>query len=430
MSREYVQENGQQNNERDSDLKIKYYEVLKETAFFNVDEKNKVGVPIRGKSGKKWTVNKGKYVKSFGDVRTLRTQDGKHKFLILVNGAGILNDNVALYNDEVDDCGCDGNPIATPTDLQKLNGSKQLDELNEINNVTNQNEKVMKNENVIENAKEKKTDKNGLIGFLIGAAIGGGIMWFSTKDKKKTIIGAVVGALLGMIFGYLIGRRGTKKIETVEDTEAIEIKNNDDVEKSTSIDAKEETSNKKQTQEKGSGEDFYKIGDEYTFTLPQNFSVMSYNEGTMFVSKDKNNKKVILNKGQEISGKVVEIKNPNIFIFDPIEHNAVKIQSKKPLPYIKLKGTANSYIPLSAITEDSIITKENAEDYLSGVDEMVDEIYVKGRYSGLKAFNLMYCPQYDKAISGLILKKAEENKKQKEELSENQQEMSFPETTG
>lgn len=422
MSRDYVKE-----NEKEDGLKIKYYQVLKETAFFTVDEVNKVGIPIKGKSGKKWTVNKGKYVKSFGDVRTLKTQDGRHKFLILVNGAGILNDNVVLYNDEVDDCGCDGNPIATPTDLEKLNGTKQIDE---TNNVINQNESVMKNENVIENAKEKKTDKNGFIGFLIGAAIGGGIMWFSTKDKKKTIIGAVVGALLGMIFGYLMGRRGTKKLETIEDTDAIEIKNNDDIEKSKSTQAKEEISSKKQSQEKGSGEDFYKIGDEYTFIMPQNFSVMSYDGGTMFVSKDKNNKKVIITKGQEVSGKIVEIKNPNIFIFDPIEHNAVKIQSKKPLPYIKLKGTNNSYIPLSAITEDSVITKENAEDYLSGVDEMVDEIYVKGRYCGLKAFNLMYCPQYDKTISGLILKKAEENKKQKEELTENQQEMSFPETTG
>lgn len=116
-----------------NDVKINYYEVQENTPMWEIDEMNKVALPIGLKEGRDvrgknvWTVDKGQYVKSFGQTRNLKSTSGKkEEFLLLVNGNGILMKDVALFKDEVDDCGCDGNPIATPTDLSKLNETEAV----------------------------------------------------------------------------------------------------------------------------------------------------------------------------------------------------------------------------------------------------------------------------------------------------------------
>ena len=87
-----------------SDVKINYYQVLNSTPMWDIDESNGVALISKTEQNKKWTVDKDKYVKSFGQIRTLKTPDQKkEQFLVLVNGNGILVIEVKLYKVVVDD---------------------------------------------------------------------------------------------------------------------------------------------------------------------------------------------------------------------------------------------------------------------------------------------------------------------------------------
>lgn len=351
-----------------SEVKINYYQVLNNTNLWDIDESNGVALVSKTEQGKKWTIDKDKYVKSFGQVRNLKTPDQKkEQFLVLVNGSGILMKEVKLYKDEVDDCGCDGNPIATPTDLSKLDEEEVV-------------HKEIDKESAYIN-KKSIFDKSGLAGFFIGALIGTGIVWFSTKDKKKTIIGAISGAVLGMIIGYFIGRRGTKKLETVNNTNDIERKTNN-----TSVEEVEPGS-KIDSDKQG----FFQLGQMYDFTIPYPVYAMILEDNTFFVAKDPNGNKAII-KPKKVRGKLVEVKEPNIFVADPISKKVVKIQSKKPLPFLDLGN--NIFIPLSVVEPASMISTEEAMKFLSGEGGLDEDIYVKGRYTGKKMYNLMYIPNY------------------------------------
>lgn len=351
-----------------SDVKINYYQVLNNTPMWDIDESNGVALIAKTEQGKKWTVDKDKYVKSFGQIRTLKTPDQKkEQFLVLVNGNGVLVKEVKLYKDEVDDCGCDGNPIATPTDLDKLDDIEM--EHSEINK-----------ESAYVN-KTSRFDKSGLFGLFIGALIGSGIVWFSTKDKKKTIIGAVSGAVLGMIIGYFIGRRGTKKLETMSKLDEIErVAANTEVE---NVDAGSKSDSDKQG--------FFQLGQMYDFTIPYPVYAMLLEDNTFYVAKDTKGNKAII-KPKKVRGKLVEVKEPNIFVADPSSKKVVKIQSKKPLPFLDLGN--NIFIPLAVAEPSSMISTEEAMKFLSGEGGLDEDIYVKGRYAGKKSYNLMYMPNY------------------------------------
>lgn len=350
-----------------SDVKINYYQVLNNTPIWDIDESNGVALIAKTEQGKKWTVDKDKYVKSFGQIRTLKTpEQKKEQFLVLVNGNGVLIKEVKLYKDEVDDCGCDGNPIATPTDLDKLEEEMVHSEINKESAYVNKNSRF---------------DKNGLFGLFIGALIGSGIMWFSTKDKKKTIIGAFSGAVLGMIIGYFIGRRGTKKLETMSKLDEIErVANNTEVQ---NVDAGSKIDSDKQG--------FFQLGQMYDFTIPYPVYAMLLEDNTFFVAKDPKGNKAII-KPKKVRGKLVEVKEPNIFVADPVSKKVVKIQSKKPLPFLDLGN--NIFIPLSVVEPSSMISTEEAMKFLSGDGGLDEDIYVKGRYAGKKLYNLMYMPNY------------------------------------
>jgi hypothetical protein len=346
--------------------------------MWELDEMNKVALPIALKDGRDvkgknvWTVEKGKYVKSFGQTRNLRTPDNKkEEFILLVSGQGVLMKDVALYKDEVDDCGCDGNPIATPTDMDKLND-------------TEVEHKEIDKESAYIN-KKSGFDKSGIWGFVLGAAIGAAIMWFSTKDKKKTIIGAVAGAVLGMVIGYFIGRRGTKKLETLSKLDEIEKEA-----ANTTIETVQEGEGNIKTASEEQG--FFQLGESYDFSIPYPVYALTYEGDTFFVATDQTRGKVILKPGTRVKGKLVEVKEPNIFVPDPVSKKVIKIKSKKPLPFLDLGN--KMYIPLAMIEPSSMISPEEAMKFLGGGGGLENEVYVKGRYAGKRLFNLMYMPAY------------------------------------
>jgi F0F1-type ATP synthase assembly protein I len=368
-----------------NDVKINYYEVQENTPMWEIDEMNKVALPIGLKEGRDvrgknvWTVDKGQYVKSFGQTRNLKSTSGKkEEFLLLVNGNGILMKDVALFKDEVDDCGCDGNPIATPTDLSKLNETEAMEH------------KEIDKESAYVNKKSSFT-KGRIAGVLLGAAIGAAIMWFSTKDKKKTIIGAIAGAVLGLVISYFIGRRGTKKLETMSKLEEIE----KEAKNPTVETVKAGTENPKAASEEQS---FFQLGETYEFSIPYPIYAMTYEDNTFYVATDKNKGNVIIKPNTRVKGKLVEVKEPEFFVADPATKKVVKIKSKKPLPFLDLGN--KMYVPLSVSIPTSMISPEEAMRFLNEGQGLDEEIYVKGRYAGKRFFNLMYMPAH-----AVILKK-------------------------
>ena len=354
--------------------------------MWELDETNKVALPVvmddnknvsieKGKNV--WTVDAGQYVKSFGQTRSLKTPDNKkEEFLLLVNGSGVLVSDVKLYKDEVDDCGCDGNPIALPTEVKKAMEAEQAKQDKSEHKPLNQESAYIN--------KTSKFDKSGLIGFLIGAVIGATIMWFvSKKDKKKTIIGAVAGAFIGMVIGYFIGRRGTKKLETVKSLDQIEKKTN-----SQPTTVEKEDNLKPQA----SKQEFLQLGQTYDFSLPYPVYPMIYQNEAFYVAKDQSGNKMILKSGSKVRGKLVEVKEPQVFVANPATKKVDKIKNKKPLPFLLIGD--NMFIPLSVVEPTAAITMEDAMNYINGQGGLQDEVYVKGRYAGKRVYNLMYLPAY------------------------------------
>ncbi len=352
---------------------IKYFLVLKDTTVYHLDDMNRVALPESSKKGKKFMIRADQHVKSFGQQGRYKTNEGKVDMLILVNGNGVKMDDVKLYADNVDDCGCDGNPVAKPTDMEKLDGPavhKSLDK-----------------ESAFIGKKPTSFDKSGVFGFFLGAAVGAGLVWFQTKDKKKTAIAAVIGAVIGMIIGYFIGKRGEKKVDSVSDLSDIE------QEVDTTEVAPVENSRK---QDQADDKEFLQLGESYDFSLPNSVYAMTYGKGAFYIAKDKSGNRNTLSMGTRLKGKLVEVKDPQFFIPDAKSGKVVKIQSKKPLPFLDLGNKV--YIPLAVVDPASMITTQEAMDYLTGQSQLDQEIYVKGRYAGKKVFNIMYMPSHDTAI--------------------------------
>lgn len=366
-----------------SDAKINYYEVLNRTPMWELDEMNKVALPIKRDDKKNislekgtniWMVEKGQYIKSFGQKRSLKTPDNKkEEFYLLVNGNGVLVKDVALYKDEVDDCGCDGNPIALPTEVMKAM---------EAENSENNEHKPLDKEAAYVN-KTSKFSKGGIAGFFVGAAIVAAIMWFSTKDKKKTIIGAIAGAVVGMIIGYFIGRRGTRKMETMKTIDEMERVMES---KPSSSPASKEPKPEAEKQE------FLQLGQSYDFSIPYPIYGMIYENEAFYVAKDKSGNKMILKPGTKVRGKLVEVKEPQVFVADPSTKKVVKVKSQKPLPFLYLDNEI--FIPLSVVEPTAGITMEEAMNYVTTGRGLQEDVYVKGRYAGKRLFNLMYLPAY------------------------------------
>ncbi len=356
---------------------IKYYEVLNPAVIWKLDDMNRVATPEKSKSNKSWMVEKGKYVKSFGQSSRYKTHTGKEELLTLVNGMGIKMSDVTLYADKVDDCGCDGNPVAKASDMEKLDDAV----------AGNGDHKKLDKESAYLGGKKSKFDKSALVGFFIGAVIGTLVLWFSTKDKKKTIIGAVCGAIIGLVIGYFFGKRGETKQTTVEKLDEIEKEADaDNVEPVTAPKEKDSANNK----------EFLQLGETYDFALPNSVYAMTYGNGSFYVAKNKAGTRIKLNIGEVLKGKLVEVKDPQFFVPDPKSKKIIKVRSNKPLPFLDLGKKL--YIPLSVVSQDSVIDTQQAMDFLTGGGSLDQEIYIKGRYAGKKSFNLMYMPTHDPAI--------------------------------
>lgn len=366
-----------------SDEKVNYYQVMQDTAMHELDDANGYAFPVKSDSGKKWIGDKGQYVKSFGQLRTLKNPDKvKETYLVLVNGNGVVLKDVTLYQDEVDDCGCDMMPIAKPTDMQKLEESRMA---------TNTQHKQLNKQEAYVN-KKSGFDTNGIIGFILGGLVVGGIVWFKTKDKKKTIFAAIGGAVIGMIIGYLIGRRGTKKLAVVNKIEETEkLTNNAIINEPI---GKEDANVENQ--------DFLQLGQSYDLMVTNPVYVMIYEDNTFYLARNKNNQKIKLKPNSVIRGKLVEVKDPELFVLDASNKKIAKVKNKKPLPFFEIgKGL---YMPLALLDKSAAISNDEANEYLSGKNNLEDEIYIKGRYAGKKYFYLMYMPVHDKLINEFLSK--------------------------
>lgn len=354
-----------------SEVKMNYYEVLKDTPVLDYDRTHKVAIPMKSRDNKKWMIEKGKYVKSFGNTASAKTQNGKEDILILVNGNAVKMSDVKLHVDEVDDCGCDGNPIALPTDVAKAMMKERKYE----------DVKFIKQESSFAMPEKPKFDKSAVIGFIIGAVVVGGILWFRTKDKKKAIIGAAAGAFIGMVIGYFIGKRGYKKIATVE--------NVNETEADTSAGIPSQPSSNSPNLD-ANNQEFLQVGQRYNFSLKMPVYAMTLKDGVMYVAKSSSGQKMMLKPKGHWSGNLVQIDNPQFFIFDADTKKIVKVQSNKPLPFIDLGN--NLFAPLSATEQSASITPEELKEYVSGDIMLDEEIYVKGRYAGKRYYNIIYSP--------------------------------------
>lgn len=352
---------------------IKYYEVLKSTVIYRLDDMNRTAFPEKSESKKIWKVAVGRYVKSFGQVGKYKTPDGKLELLVMVDGHGVNMADLRLYADEVDDCGCDGNPVATPTDLEKLNAA------------VNESEKESSFSDTPK--KRSKIDKWAVVGFLALAAIASGAVWYKTKDKKKTIIAGVIGGVVGMIIGYFVGKRGESKEATVDSV--------DDIEMESEVESVPEVTDSK-AEDKADKKEFLQLGQTYEFTLPFQMYAMIYGNGAFYIAKDKNGNRIKLSKDQLLKGKLLEVADPQIFIASQKSNKVERIKSKKPLPFLDLGNKL--YIPLSVVDSDSMIDTQEAMDYLDGSRSLDQEVYIKGRYAGKRLFNLMYMPTHETVI--------------------------------
>ena len=137
---------------------------------------------------------------------------------------------------------------------------------------------------------------------------------------------------------------------------------------------------------------FFQLGQTYDFSIPYPIYAMLYENNAFYVAKDKAGKKAIIKPNTKVKGKLVEVKEPSIFVADPSTKKVDKIVSKKPLPFLDLGN--NIFIPLAVVEPTSMISPEEAMKFLSGGGGLEEEIYVKGRYAGKRLFNLMYMPSH------------------------------------
>ena len=371
--------------------KINYYEVLKDTPVLEYDETHKVAIGIKSKGGNKWEIEKGKYVKSFGQIVSAKTVNAKENILLLVNGNGVKFSDVKLYIDEVDDCGCDGNPIALPEDL-----AKALKTANEnTKNTANTSVKGIKNKNETSNMltptpSTSKFDKSTIIGLILGALVVGAIVWFKTKDKKKTLIGIGIGAFIGLIIGYFSGKRGVKVLssEGLESTKDIE-----NVTFSTP-----KTSTKSNLDLKT--QEFLVLNNIYDFSVKNNQYVYFFIHGSFYVATNKDGERLMIKPNGSLTGKLVQVEKPEFFILDADTKKIIKISSEKPLPFLDLGNSL--FVPLSVTDDKSAISPEELKEYIAKKNPLSDDLYVKGRYAGKKYFNLLYTPQSDTDLKKIL----------------------------
>ncbi len=359
-----------------SDVKVNYYEVMQDTAMHELDgSSGDYAFPVKSESGGKWTVKKGQYVKSFGQTKTMKNINKlSETYLVLVNGNGVVLKDVTLFENEVDDCGCDAMPIAKPTDMEKLEESKKHNQLDKESAYMN---------------KKARFDKNGIFGFLIGAAIGALIGWVATKDKKKTIFIGLAGAFIGMVIGYLIGRKGTKKIDA-----GVNVSDMEKTIASNSIQGSDSNNKNAENQE------FFQLGQNYDFTVPNTVFALMYADDTFYAARDNEGKRIMITPDKIFNAKLIEVKDPQIFVADPKSKQINKVKSKKPLPFVKIGESL--YVPLALTDKSSVIYEDEVVKYLNGSTELEDEIYVKGRYAGKKQFYLAYLPAHDMMIRKLF----------------------------
>ncbi len=362
-----------------TDVKLNYYEITQDTNILDLDDNNNVAIPTHdGERDGLFKVKKGKLVKSFGQTKRYKTQDKKQEVLILVNGNGVLANAVKLFKGQVDDCGCDGNPFVEQEDMDKLTPGMEHKEINKESSYV---------------GGKKTFNKSGIIGLFVGIAIAALIVWAKTKDKKKTIIAAIGGAILGFVIGYFIGKRGEKKTGAVEKLAELD---QQITEKTTATPKVSEAPQAQKKAEVDSSKDFFQLGETYDFKVPYPVYAMVYSSDGAFRVAKNGDQKVAIKPGVAVTGKLVEIESPQLFVVDTKNKQVITIKSKKPLPFLDIGN--KMYLSLSMVVPSSMITPEEVINFLNGQGGLDDEIYLKGRYAGKRQYNLMYSPVHEATI--------------------------------
>ena len=359
---------------------IKYFTATAPCKVYEVDTHHRVAHLKKRANGNSLVRQKGKTLTSFGKVVRARTNNGKMDLLMLLNGAGVPLANIQpLIQPEpkkeelleeaafADTPKGEDNPPADGTPATEVKPDKS---------------------NFIG---RKKFDKGAVAGLLIGAVIGGAIMWVATKNKTRMMIGIVAGAILGALIGFFMGRQGIKKEKEGVDLDAIGAKTDFKEENAkTKSDSKNKKSDKSQ---------FLKIGDTYDFALPCPIYAMKMVNNTFYIARDGNNRKIVLHAKRPYTGKLVQVSKAKIFVISPHKNGATKVSIGKPLPMLKVGE--GIFIPLSVLDKQAGITMPEFKAFIAGQNNLSEDLFIKGRYAGKRSYNLLYLPQWEHEIRQL-----------------------------
>lgn len=355
-------------------LNIKYYSVTHGATIYEPNTYHNVATPKKSAKGKHLNIQKGKVLKSFGETKRLKLSTGeKTEFLLLINGDAIKTSHVKLYKANVSDIHAGGSPIVSSEELAKAGKETPLFEESGF-------------------GEGKKLDKLALSGLVVGALVGGGLVWYKTREKNKMLMGIFLGAIIGVVIGLIISRTSKKKGEN-DIVDKIEKESDFDLSKNKPKEGTPTTADAT----------FLQTKKEYEFYVPQAVYASKKVGNTMHIATDKKGKKIKLEPYKKYSGKLETINNPQIFLLDRRKKSIRKGTVTKPIPYFNLGKDV--YVPLSAVHDKAIIVEKEVVDFINNRGNIDDDVYIKGRYGGKRYFNLLYLPQYEERLKKIYQKK-------------------------
>ena len=355
-------------------VNIKYYSVVSTATIYEPNTYHNYATPKKSKKGKHLNIQKGKVLKSFGETKRLKLSTGeKPEFLLLINGDAIKKGAVKLYKANVSDIHAGGSPIVSSDELDKAGKETAIIEESGFTG-------------------GKKLDKLAISGLFVGAVVGGGMLWYKTREKNKIFMGIFLGAIIGVVIGLIISKT-TKKKGQNDIVDKIEGESDFDLSKNKPKEGTPTTADAK----------FLQTKKEYEFYVPQAVYLSKKVGNVMHIATDKKKNKIQLQPYKKYVGTLETITNPEIFLLDRRKKVIRKGKVTKPIPYFKLGK--DIYVPLSAVHDKAIIIEKEVNEFIQNKTNIDDDVYIKGRYGGKRYFNLLYLPQYEERLKKVYQKK-------------------------
>lgn len=380
-----------------SSIQLKYFEAAKAVTIYHIDAYNGIAYPKENAKGRHLRFKEGKIFKGFGQVKRFKLFTGEKVALLLLHtGDAVRADSVRAVT---------ASELAQRAQRQEVehnthHHAHQLWEGEPVEDMADafesafaaSKDKQGKNKSETPKTEHKgglmnnmTLDRNAVIGLIAGAIIGYFITHRFTKDRKKAFIGAIIGAALGGCIAFFIGRSGYSKGKSVgfDETEA-------------TTDAKESDLQVKEGEQldKADGKEHLKLGEVYDFTVVQPTYAMMLGNGTFYVARDMQGKKLALRPKVRYKGKLVHVKQPKLFMVDGGKVRAVT--SRKPIPFLRMEK--NLFVPLAATNKSSLISEGELDKFLQNKGKANADIFVKGRYAGKKKYFLLYFPAHESKI--------------------------------